>query len=499
MIFTPTISAAMWDTSLYHHEGKHYLFYLSNSRADKPWDSACVAVSEDGIHFVDHGPIIQKANDAVWMGFGMVWKVGPRFIANFSEERNGIQALFFAESDDLLNWRRLPDEEYICRSDPRWYSDATLFSGHRWDGIWVLERDDQPGYIGYLTAIAREGPTGLCGTAGCVVSDDGMHFRAAPPVIESGFWGDRVEVGSVEKIDNRYFMLLGQAEIPLGVRQTAHHPSASGGMYAVVADRQTGPFRLDPRQRPLLVSSPNHYTYFSRFYRCGDELLLNHHSIARVGDIANSTPKLGTYFAPLKAVHCDSEGLLSIHWWPGNRALFRSEQPLMLESHTRFGLQPDQEQIQDGKLHISSLAGGLAVLPVHYDFSHGTILEADLTLEAPLGTTGTTGTISGMGLFVEGSRSYNGTLLIAQSNGQFAVGTYNGYAFKAEDSKALPFVPSGTMKWRLLVRDVFVELYINDVFVQCYTLAHKPGGRLGFVIEAGTGGVENIRVWQMSL
>lgn len=496
MIFTPSISAAMWDTSLYYHEGKHYLFFLSNSRVDRPWDSACVAVSEDGVHFVDHGPILQKADSATWMGAGMVWRVGDRFMTNFSESRNEIQEIFFAESDDLLNWRRLPDEEYVSRSSPDWYSDGKVSLGQRWDGIWVLKRDDQPGYIGYVTAIARSGPTGLRGTAGCVVSEDGRHFRTAPPVIETGFWGDRVEVGAVEKLNNRYYMLLGQAEIPLGVRQTAHHPSASGGMYALVADRQTGPFRLDPRQGPLLVSSPNHYTYFSRFYRCGAELLFNHHSIARVGDIANTTPKLGTYFAPLKAVHCDSDGLLSVHWWTGNNALFGSEQPVMLENYSQIGLQPDQEQMHEGKLIISSPAGGLAVLPIHYDFSHGTILEADLTLMAPLGTLGT---LSGIGLFVEGSESYTGTLLIAESTGQFAVGTYNGYAFKAEDSKALPFAPGGSMNWRLLVRDVFVELYINDVFVQCYTLAHKPGGRIGFVIESGTGVVENIRVWQMSL
>ena len=41
------------------------------------------------------------------------------------------------------------------------------------------------------------------------VSDDGRHFRAAPPVIETGLWGERIEVGAVEKIGDRYYMLLG--------------------------------------------------------------------------------------------------------------------------------------------------------------------------------------------------------------------------------------------------------------------------------------------------
>ena len=117
MIFKPSIVARMWDTWLYHHEGKHYLFYLSNSLADVRWDGMSVAVSDDGVHFDDHGEIIHKADDAVWMGTGMVWRVGEKFMLNFSEERAGIQEIFFAESDDLLHWTRQPDEEYICRAD----------------------------------------------------------------------------------------------------------------------------------------------------------------------------------------------------------------------------------------------------------------------------------------------------------------------------------------------------------------------------------------------
>jgi hypothetical protein len=497
MIFTPNISTAMWDTSLYYHEGKHYLFFLSNSRTDKPWDSVCVAVSDDGVHFVDHGPILRKADDATWVGAGMVWRDGDRFMTNFSESRNEIQQIFFADSTDLLTWRRLPDEEYVCRSSSEWYSDGIVSSDQRWDGIWVLERDDQPGYIGYVTAIAREGLAGLRGTAGCVLSEDGRHFRAAPPVIEPGNWGDRVEVGAVEKIGDKYYMLLGQAEIPLGMRHTLHHPAASGGMYVLVADRQTGPFRPDPRQDPLLVSSPDHYTYFARFYRCGDELLLNHHSIAHIGAIANITAKLGTYFAPLKAVHRDPEGLLSLHWWSGNQALFGLQQPVMLENYSSVGLDPIDKPIQNSTLQIGSHGGGLAVLPVRYDFSHGTILEADLTLRAY--SDASSDTISGVGLFVEGSASYQGTLLIAESNNQFTVGSYNGYAFKGEDSKPLPFVPGQTMRWRLLVRHEFLELYVNDTFIQCYTLAHEPGGRLGFAVEAGTAAIANVQACRMSL
>ena len=108
MIFKPEIAARLWDTWLYYHDGRHYLFYLHRMHADGPYDGMSVATSDDGVHFADRGPIIHKAKDANWLGTGMVWRAGDRFMLNFSEERGGVQEIFFAESDDLLQWRRLP-------------------------------------------------------------------------------------------------------------------------------------------------------------------------------------------------------------------------------------------------------------------------------------------------------------------------------------------------------------------------------------------------------
>ena len=55
------------------------------------------------------------------------------------------------------------------------------------------------------------------------------------------------------------------------------------------------------------------------------------------------------------------------------------------------------------------------------------------------------------------------------------------------------------MRWRLLLRNEFAELYVDDELIQGYTLPHAPAGRLGFVIEAGTATVANVRGWEMSL
>ena len=489
MIFKPSIVASMWDTWLYYHEGKHYLFYLHKSRADVRWDGMSVAVSTDGVHFDDHGPIIHKADDAVWLGTGMVWRVGERFMLNFSEERAGLQEIFFAESEDLLHWQRLPDEEYICRADPRWYADEPTFTSQRWDCIWALPREEGEGYIGFLTAVAREGPPGLCGTAGCVVSDDGRHFRAAPPVIETGVWGDRVEVGAVEKIGDRYYMLLGVGSAPLGARHRARLPAGEGGMVVLNAAGQSGPYQLDPLQPPLLSSSPSLYTYFARFYPCGDEMLLNHHTVPRSGHRGPDD----IYFSPLKAVQRSEAGILSLHWWPGNEALKGTEKPVVLEGCELYGLQDDDCSLEAGRAQLRAAAGGLAILPVKYNTTRGVILEAELTVH------GSEALLYGAGLFVEGEAAHGGTLLFAQSDGRAGVGRYDGYSFKPQDAKPYQLATERPARWRLLIRDAHVELYIDGELIQCYTMDHEPGGRLGFAVEAGSATIANVRAWEMSL
>jgi hypothetical protein len=52
--------------------------------------------------------------------------------------------------------------------------------------------------------------------------------------------------------------------------------------------------------------------------------------------------------------------------------------------------------------------------------------------------------------------------------------------------------PGQTQHWRLLVREWFVEVYIDDMLIQCYTLPHTAGGRLGFGIEEAAATITNV-------
>lgn len=175
MLYKPPSVREIWDTWLYWHEGCHYLFTLHKSEGEV-WDGISLSTSHDGVHFEDHGIILRKRPDAKWLGTGSTWCVDGRFYLNFSEERDGVQSIFFAVSDDLLHWEIMEENE--CALNERWYD--TTPQG-RWDCIWPL-RMETGGYLGYLTARPLAGPVGsTCASVGMVASDDGIHWHAVPP------------------------------------------------------------------------------------------------------------------------------------------------------------------------------------------------------------------------------------------------------------------------------------------------------------------------------
>lgn len=492
MIFTPKSLASLWDTWLYWDGTTHYLFYLASTTRDRPWDSIGMATSVDGVHFDDLGLVIYKADDAEMLGAGHTWRAdNGKYIFNFSELRNGTLEIFFAESDDLLHWTRIPSEQSISRLDPGWYAEGTEFSDQRWDNIWAIPDESGSGYFGYVTAVAKDGPVGLRGTCASVRSDDGIVFTTGAPVIEPGLWGDKLEIGGVEKIDEQYYMFASQAEIPLGMRWSAHHPQATGGVYVLRSGSQEGPFELDPRQRPVLVSAPEHYTYFSRFYRYGDTMLTCHHSLAPSRYIATIYPKVGTYLAPLKRVVVQ-DGVLSFGWWEGNAALAGRTIEVSLDHSSGRGLSTPAEHNASGTT-FDAFAGGQLPIREHLDLHQGIVLEFTTTLQAHTGKTG------GAGLLIEGDKPWSGTVLLADTEGQFLVGGFNGYQFRADDWKALPDSCDRTIRWRVLIREQFVEVYLDDAFVQAYSQPDTGAGRIAFVAESATVTVADVNVNVMDL
>ena len=489
MFYRPTKVARMWDTWLYHHDGVHYLYYLHETTGAR-FDGISVATCADGVHFTEIGPIIEKRDDAEWLGTGSVWEAGGRFVMNFSEQRKGVQAVFFMQSKDLIHWERLGDE-YRCDPDPRWYDDTPT---GRWDCIWAVRRPGG-GFWGYLTARPWSQTPGLSyESVGMVESDDGLHWHAvAPPTIEWGEWPpmDVGEVGAIEKIDDHYYLMLGYGETRLGNRQASETLGSRFGMYTFVADSPQGPFGADTEAYRLLTCNASNprMTYFSRFYPTPDEMLVNHHSISR----SNTR-----WMAPLKKAMIDSHGHLRLGYWPGNDAAKGRAIALDLEACVRVypekpgsGWRISRQRLAADEPH----GGGLVLFANHFNLEKGVIVEGKLEVHAPPKRW------SGIGVYVEeDARQDLGTALMVQTRGCTEIGALRGgRSLLPDDALQLGIEDGERCPFRLLVRQSLLEFYLHDRLVQCYSLPEQSSGRLGLVFESGRAVFEGLRAWEMSL
>jgi len=488
MLYKPGKANKMWDTWLYYHDGVHYLYHLYMLTG--PGDGVALATSTDGVHFEEHGPIIRKKEDAEWLGTGSVWRAGGQFVMNFSELREGIQAVYFAVSDDLVHWERLGDE-YRSDPDPRWYDNTPT---GRWDCIWTVPRPDG-GFWGYLTARPWSKTPGIrYESVGKVASDDGLHWYAIePPVIEWGSWPrmNVGEVGAIDKIGDLYYLILGYDETGLGDRHASEHVGARRGMYTFVGDGPEGPFRADTEAYRLLTSdaSGRMMTYFARFYPTPDGMLVNHHSISR-SDVR--------WLAPLKRALVDDAGHLYLGYWEGNEALKGGEIVLGLMSSERaYGNEADQRvTISDRGMQADLDHGGVLVLFAnHFDLERGVVIEADVTLNSPPNRW------SGAGIYIEENVAQKlGTAFLAQTRGRTEIGPLShGRLFTPSDCVPVGIGDGESCHFRVLLRRSLVEFYLRNRLVQCYSLPEVNTGRLGLLVEAGHAIVTNLAAWEMNL
>lgn len=135
------------------------------------------------------------------------------------------------------------------------------------------------------------------------------------------------EVGAIDKIGDRYYLMPGYTERGLGDRQVWDYLLGNWGMYCFVADDAAGPFAPDQKAYRLLVSNG---TYFARFYPMPEGMLVNHHSIERPSESSREV-----WFAPLKRAVLE-DGHLRLAYWSGNDVVKRSETRIDLTSYTRL-------------------------------------------------------------------------------------------------------------------------------------------------------------------
>ena len=128
-------------SQIIYHKGKYYLYYLAGPYA--AWLGHDLAISDDGVHWKEHGRIVKGRTGIKMVGSGHLWKSpdfdrSGKWVANYSEwvgDETGKQDIVFITSSDLVNWTKV-DEKQRFVQDKRWYRETG-----RWDCIDALRRE----------------------------------------------------------------------------------------------------------------------------------------------------------------------------------------------------------------------------------------------------------------------------------------------------------------------------------------------------------------------
>ena len=458
LFFRPVKTGKMWDTWMYYHNNSFYLYYLNakdtlqSGVGNIIYDGIGLAISRDGVSWEEKGIVLSKSDSAKGMGTGSVWELkskkgAEKYIMNFSESRGndstGQQCIFFASSDNLVHWTRL---------EKRFIPDSSLYKINkglesRWDCIYSITKPGG-GRYGYWTANPKDLQPGL----GFGETSNGLDWAALPPPVIDWEGQDKlplIEVGAVEQINGKYYAMMASY-----IRYNGHR-----GMFTLESDSPKGPFRPSKKNFKLLTSPPDcSFTYFNRFFRYKGEVLVNHQTLGHNDEV---------YFGLLKKAMIDKEGTLRLGYWPGNERL--------------KGKKIELETIVINKDSLISFLSK----PLETD--NGVILEGDFpTLRSN----------EKSALYIK-CETNKGIAVFLKANGQveFSEHGEEDVNFIVNDKIDRQMKFSSTPHFKLFLKQSLLELYIDNILIQCYTLPDKATGEIGIVSEFAY--IKNLAAWEV--
>lgn len=512
MVYKPASGARIWDPSVIYHDGMYYAFSMYGT-SGKAMTNVGLAISENGVHWKDHGPVI---TDDITVFKPFVAKVGDTFFLNHGsftghgKQRKQNRLCYFS-SENLVDWTFL----YADQPDPQYYDPE-----RRWDHMYVLpkdENDPSAGYWGYVVAKPAAGK-GLFG--GMQESDDGLHWRQLPPpevdwksfpppeAEWKGFDLPLLELGGVERIDGRFYMLGGRPDPSRGFENY--------GVYTLVADDPRGPFRPDWEAFRLCGTTgyeESGVTSLAAFARGRDgEILVSNY--LRAGAVV--------WMLPLRKAVVDGEGHLRLGYWPGNEAAKGERLPLASEDFVHWGgVKPTD--VPSGILKVSTGLPkkrakfeneiALALGGEELDLERGVIAEARLRV----GVLPWKRRIPAAGFLIE-EASGTGKAALLEVGHPWRRRTMVGdldFRDLLESGSSASFNPIDVVRQgeatvrgigrdeevtlRLWIRQGMFEFYVDDRLarVGIYDPAAATG-RIGFVVQNAELTVRALRVWQMN-
>lgn len=406
MIFTPSKVIASWDTWIYYYNHTYYLYYLSGRMGE--WDGFGLAVSNDGLHFQDIGQVMTASDKNVgYFGTGSVWRSPHR------------SDLFYCNFSEWRETEQGTEQQifFAKSNDLRRWEKLEEDSCFKSDKCWYIADAQSGGRWDCIYPLERE-QGGYYGyfTAkvkgrigfGFAETEDGYHWKALkPPVLDLN--GHNV-TGEVE---------VGAICAHQGKYFIILSNQTSPGFVAV-ADRPNGPFCVQKISPVLMNTGRGMWSaYFMRFFSAAGEIFVNHHSISTEKNLHNHQI---ISLAPIKKVWFSSDNTMYLKWWDVND-----------------GIKGEEYFCEGERIELPE---------------YGCVLEGRL-IDGAVNIQMLSGDCTHIGF---------------DPHDDVQISTYSGTEIVCEKKIPRPFWGISPTNIRVLVRRCFIEIYVNNFFVDTYTM-----------------------------
>lgn len=493
MLFQPArANRYLWDTWLLLHEGLYHLFHLQKVAGEINSTAIAHAVSEDLVAWKPLEPALLPGPTGAWdsgpLRTGLTVRHSDRFYLFYGSAVGGVDRLGVATSTDLMHWERHPGNP-VAVPDPRWYeSDAeTCVLGNvAWRDPCILP--DGSGYVAYLCARRRFGPTGGRGTIATLRSPDLLRWEVGPPLdVPAAF--QQMEVPDVFDLDGRWFLLHSTSHL-MGSRFPTSDPGLTAGTFVLWAKQREGPYTRPPRD--VLVGSPAERStaYVCRTLATPMGRIAYYHNVYPRS--ATTTGPRGSFALP-KGLATDDRGLKLVYLpllepYAGARLL----PPIVAASRPTRRELPGEWALYDtgveGRVVVGSSSLTLAAEATDL------LLTARVTVEA--------GHTAGVAIDLDSSGRGLGALLDAAAQ-RIAVVELSvrdaGFAWRTLAQRQAPLRVGVPAALRLIAVNDVLDVFIEDELMLSTTVEGRRGGALGFVADDAHVRVADLNAWALTL
>ncbi len=504
MLYKP-LKERLWDSWLVNKNDKYYLFYIRVSENGTRWDGISLAISDDLIHWQEIGSVLEKDEDAIWLGTGMIQMIGNEYIMNYSQEKPaGEQKIYFAKSYNLINWEKVPN--IVFEPDGKIYekSKKHLCDPYpRWDSLGIVSalENEKPPYFAFSTACSAISKyPQKNGVLGFFTSNDGLNWKHLKPATEDLNLFPAYEVPEHLAFDERHYVIFCTSS-KLGFRHDYRAKYLSGGSYYVYSQNLEGPYSL-PDGDPMLAGSRDvsNVTMNSvgRVIKENGEYLYYH---------IWGNPIADAWLGMIKKLVEVKPGRLELRYWQGNDKMkdlisnFKADQ-LKWQDCKQIGYLPSVDwNISEDSIAFTNRgsSGGLLSSDLLFTINHESVLSDGIIVEFSLSR------LVGLGF---------GIFFITKSGGKICAfsnfisnrlefsrivdGFGSNLVLENLMSKENPVIEYNELNYKVFLREYFIEVYINDVFISGYRLEEPiRSQQIGLYSEDCTGILTDLHIFQM--